>query len=192
MERNREDMDEQRRALIKEKIGVILSDIESTAKFNLISTNYFPTQACGMLLVYVAAPYTGKDLQETYLNITKAHMTCLEVANEGSSPDNMFFAFPISPCSNTAYLESTEIDPSYVYTGATLLLSKCNVAYFAKGWQDSKGCWEEYQFCIRHGIPTLFKMEELRAYLRGEITDGVGPYQTGKILSDSGLTPKAE
>ena len=36
------------------------------------------------------------------------------------------------------------------------LLSTADVAYFAKGWQDARGCKMEYDACVYYGIRTIF------------------------------------
>lgn len=35
------------------------------------------------------------------------------------------------------------------------LLSTADVAYFAKGWQDARGCKMEYDACVQYGIRTI-------------------------------------
>ena len=40
------------------------------------------------------------------------------------------------------------------------LLSTADVAYFAKGWQDARGCKMEYDACIRYGIRTILSVND--------------------------------
>ena len=36
------------------------------------------------------------------------------------------------------------------------LLSSADVVYFAKGWQNARGCKMEYNACIQYGIKIIF------------------------------------
>lgn len=43
------------------------------------------------------------------------------------------------------------------YLGASIMkLSEADIAYFAKGWQDYRGCNIEHRCAVDYGIPCLF------------------------------------
>lgn len=35
------------------------------------------------------------------------------------------------------------------------IMSKCNAAYFAEGWQNARGCRLEYEICKKYGMQIL-------------------------------------
>lgn len=37
------------------------------------------------------------------------------------------------------------------------LLSTADIAYFAEGWEEARGCVIEHDCCIRYGIDTIIK-----------------------------------
>lgn len=49
------------------------------------------------------------------------------------------------------------------YLGKSLkMLSQCDLAVFAMGWEQARGCWIEYETCKRYGIPVKFEIPDLR------------------------------
>lgn len=46
------------------------------------------------------------------------------------------------------------------YLGKSLeMLAEADVAYFATGWKDARGCCIEYMSAIEYGIPVIFADE---------------------------------
>ena len=49
------------------------------------------------------------------------------------------------------------VNPPMWYLGASIqLMSKADVAYFCRGWNDARGCKIEFECAEAYGVPTLF------------------------------------
>jgi len=47
-------------------------------------------------------------------------------------------------------------DNAITYLGKSIIfLSKADIAYFAPGWNETRGCLIEYQVCQSYDIPTI-------------------------------------
>ena len=55
--------------------------------------------------------------------------------------------------------EWADIPPLDALGRAIMLLSKADVAYFAPGWEHSRGCQIEVACCDAYGIPWSFVTE---------------------------------
>ena len=120
-------------------------------------------------LIYVVSPYNAPDQRSSWRNITAAHEANFRISEIGTNPHNKYFAFPVSPCSNTAWAETQDIDNEYWYIGDLILLSYCDAAFFNKGWEKSSGCTSEFDFCIKHKIAILKSYFNVQDFLMGRL-----------------------
>lgn len=53
--------------------------------------------------------------------------------------------------------------PGLWYLGRSFeLLSQADMAVFALGWEQARGCWLEYAACKHYDIPVKFEVPDLR------------------------------
>ncbi len=45
--------------------------------------------------------------------------------------------------------------PLYYFANSVLNMSKCNVAYFCKGWEDARGCRLEHDIAEAYGVEII-------------------------------------
>ena len=54
-----------------------------------------------------------------------------------------------------SYFEGTEMSPLECLSESIKLLNQADVAYFAPGWDDARGCIIEHLVCEFYGIPRV-------------------------------------
>jgi hypothetical protein len=116
-----------------------------------------------MKLVYLAAPYSGPDLQTIGNNVNRARKYALQLAERR-------IAF-ISPTNMTAHFElllGRLRDPGYEWwLEMTIELLKRSDAVLAiPGWQESNGARREVQYAREHGMPVFEDLAELEEWHR--------------------------
>lgn len=104
-----------------------------------------------MKLVYLASPYSGKDENEIWHNVIKAHQKAAEVWQAG------FVC--ISPCSNTAFFGG---DYDLYLKGDMEIIKRCDAVLLNDGWENSKGCQMERSFAESMGIPVYEDIDHLQ------------------------------
>jgi hypothetical protein len=125
------------------------------------------------IIVYVSGPITAEEPYQREDNIQKARMIARRLWSEGYTV--------ICPQMNTAFMDGIPgMDHKDWLRGDIQILERAiDIAVFIPGWEDSKGCEEELQFCHAIGLPTFyitrdleFSMEALRGWteniLRGQ------------------------
>ena len=95
-----------------------------------------------MKLVYVAGKYSGNV--ET--NIKHAEKVSIDLIRQGYAV--------ITPHKNTAYYD---IDYDTIIKMDLEILSRCDIIYMLKGWEESKGAKIEYDFARKEGINIFYE-----------------------------------
>jgi len=91
-----------------------------------------------MKIIYVAGPYRGKSEREVFHNIVRAREAALKLWDEGWAV--------ICPHTNSMFMGSRLGGDEAFIEGDLEILRRCDIVYFLKGWQKSKGAsleWEE-------------------------------------------------
>lgn len=98
-------------------------------------------------MIYVAHPYTDDPVG----NMAKVELKLKEL--QIRHPAETFIS-PLHTFSWQAEISTWE----QIMTDCINLLKKCDKVYFCKGFEKSKGCIQELNFCGCAGIP--FEVEE--------------------------------
>lgn len=93
--------------------------------------------------IYISLPITGLDKDTV---ISKANDRKKLISFKGYEPVT---PFDVSPDSNASYAEHMGRDIQ--------ALLECDAVYFCRGWQDSKGCQEEYEVAKIYGKQMVFE-----------------------------------
>ncbi len=112
--------------------------------------------ALDMPLVYIAGPYTAATPWEVEQNIRRAEALILPVAEAGGSP--------VCPHTNTRFHNGTMSYEFWIQATLALML-RCDAVLLAPGWPDSKGALGEIEAAHRHGIPVVYSITELAAWI---------------------------
>lgn len=92
-------------------------------------------------VIYIAHPFQGKPE-----NVEKAEKIILELIEK--YPDYTFFS-PLHATGFFYFMKSYEEGMK----DCIEMLSRCDEVWFCEGWQDSKGCNIEMDWCKEHGKP---------------------------------------
>lgn len=92
-------------------------------------------------LVYIAHPFQGKPK-----NVKKVEKIILELIKK--YPDYTFYS-PLHATGFFYFAKSYEEGMK----DCIEMLSRCDEAWFCKGWQRSRGCNIEMSWCKEHGMP---------------------------------------
>lgn len=102
--------------------------------------------------IYISIPITGHDLQEQAKKAGNIANGIRAIGHEPVSP----FDTPAAP----SHYNRQEQYAYYLGRDIERLLL-CDGAYFAKGWEDSKGCRIEGAVAQAAGIPVFFKIDKI-------------------------------
>ena len=47
--------------------------------------------------------------------------------------------------------------PLYYFANSVMNMCKCNVAYFCKGWEDTRGCRLEHEIAEAYGLKIIYE-----------------------------------
>jgi len=108
------------------------------------------------ILIYLSAPYSAKNKESIEANIRFAEQNMIELLKKGYSV--------ICPHKNTSHLDDIMPWAAFMEMSFTHI-QKCEAVFFCGGWQLSRGCWEEYQYCLKNNIPSFTEMESLEEYV---------------------------
>lgn len=103
-----------------------------------------------MKKVFISQPMNGlSDLQ-----ISKDKTKVIEgLYNEGYKPDEITII--------DTYIEENapnNVNPGLWYLGKSLkLLADADIAVFAKGWRNARGCLIEFECAIEYGISYIYE-----------------------------------
>ncbi len=107
-----------------------------------------------MKVIYVAGPYTGKTINETFENIIKARQAAQRLWLRG-------FAV-ICPHMNSAFMDGETVDQTrqMFVDGDLEILKRCDVIFMLKGWEKSAGATAELKYAQELGLEIIFEGKE--------------------------------
>ena len=96
--------------------------------------------------VYISGAITGvEDHMDAFM---RAEKMLIEQGHEVINPAKVGKMLP----------ESTKHEEYMLVSYA--LMELCEAVYFLSGWQQSKGCNQEYGFAVGRGLPRFFEAKE--------------------------------
>ena len=98
-----------------------------------------------MKKLFISQPMKGKSDEDILAERKKAIKSAEDVIGEQVEVIDSFF-------------QEAPVDakPLWFFLGKSLeLLAGADIAYFAKGWQDARGCKIENTCAIEYGIPVI-------------------------------------
>lgn len=103
-----------------------------------------------MIKVFISQPMKGKTEEEILRVREKAIASVKSICNEDVEIlDSYFSDFnPDDGCIPLKFLARSIV-----------LLADADIAYFAKGWKDARGCRIEHECAVEYGIKTLDEIE---------------------------------
>lgn len=99
-----------------------------------------------MKKLFISQPMKGKSDEEILHEREQAIKEAEELLKESVEVIDSFFQNA-----------PAEARPLWFLGKSLELLSTANVAYFAKGWQDARGCKIEHECAVQYGIKTITK-----------------------------------
>ena len=101
-----------------------------------------------MKKLFISQPMRGKTDEEILAVRAQAIQSAERVLGEDVEVIDSFF--------KGAVVQSTVLSRPLWFLGESLkLLSGADVAYFADGWEDARGCRIEHECAIEYGITTI-------------------------------------
>lgn len=102
-----------------------------------------------MKKLFISQPMRGKTDEEIILEREAAILKATEVLKEEVEILDTFFDDfePDSP-------------PLFYIAKSIEFLAKADIAYFAPGWQDARGCRIEHQCAISYDVPCIYPYRE--------------------------------
>ncbi len=97
-------------------------------------------------IVYIAGPYRGATINETYNNIQAARDVACFFAKKGV----MFFC----PHTHTAMMDGVTSDEFFLEMGKEFI-KKCDAVYMVDGWEKSVGSVAEKKLAEELGMPVF-------------------------------------
>lgn len=109
-----------------------------------------------MKIIYVAGPYSASNSWRREQNIRLAEAAGLAILQLG--------AMPLVPHTMTRFYFGA-VPEATVIEGDLELLRRSDAVLFVGDWKNSKGSKGELEECYREGIPCLFSLEQVVAWL---------------------------
>lgn len=109
-----------------------------------------------MKVVYIAGPYRGPDAYEIHRNICRAEELALGAWRMGVAA--------ICPHLNSAHFQGAAPDEVWL-EGDLEILRRCDAVLVTPDWERSVGARAEVAEATSRGIPVLFDLMALRAWL---------------------------
>lgn len=101
-----------------------------------------------MKKLFISQPMRGKTDEEILAVRAQAIQSAERALGEEVEVIDSFFKDAVAP--------STVLSRPLWFLGESLkLLSGADVAYFAEGWEDARGCKIEHECAIEYGITTI-------------------------------------
>jgi hypothetical protein len=97
-----------------------------------------------MKVVYVAGPFTARDMWQVRKNVHCAEFWGFEIAEAGG--------VPLMPTSNTEHFYGT-LTAKFWYDATMELLHRCDAIFMLPGWNLSKDARAEYDRAKELGLP---------------------------------------
>jgi len=113
-------------------------------------------------VVYLAGPYRAPTEWKLRKNIEKSADKAMDIWK--LNRDGAKRVIPVAPCLNSAFFGGELPDELYLDADLALLL-RCDAITVADGWENSKGVLAEIKFAEDNGIPVLYSVEELDAWM---------------------------
>lgn len=98
-----------------------------------------------MKKLFISQPMKGKTDEE----ILKERETAIEQAEE-------LLKEPVEVIDSFFKGAPADAKPLWFLGKSLELLSNADVAYFAKGWEEARGCKIEHESCLAYGIKTIY------------------------------------
>lgn len=111
-----------------------------------------------MKKLFISQPMQGKSDEQILQERAEAIKAAAEIIGEEVEPLETFYDDFGPDAKPLEFLARSIAD-----------LAKADVAYFAKGWDERRGCKIEHQCAVDYGIPTLEHTERLGEYLKSRI-----------------------
>lgn len=99
-----------------------------------------------MKKLFISQPMKGKKDEEILTVREKAIQSAKEKLGEDVEVIDSFFQNA-----------PADARPLWFLGKSLELLSTADIAYFAEGWEEARGCVIEHDCCIRYGIDTIIK-----------------------------------
>lgn len=99
-----------------------------------------------MKKLFISQPMKGKKDEEILTAREKAIQSAKEKLGEDVEVIDSFFQNA-----------PADARPLWFLGKSLELLSTADIAYFAEGWEEARGCVIEHDCCIRYGIDTIIK-----------------------------------
>ena len=94
--------------------------------------------------IMISQPMSGRDTTEIYVERQKI---IDKLDAEGYTVLNSFF--------DQREIDGVKNQPVYYLAKAIEVMSKCDVVYFCKGWENSRGCAIEHRIAKKYGLEIL-------------------------------------
>jgi hypothetical protein len=98
-----------------------------------------------MKKLFISQPMKGKTDEE----ILKERETAIKQAEE-------LLKEPVVVIDSFFKAAPADAKPLWFLGKSLELLSNADVAYFAKGWEEARGCKIEHESCLAYGIKTIY------------------------------------
>jgi len=98
-----------------------------------------------MKKLFISQPMKGKTDEE----ILKERETAIKQAEE-------LLKEPVEVIDSFFKGAPADAKPLWFLGKSLELLSNADVAYFAKGWEEARGCKIEHDSCLAYGIKTIY------------------------------------
>ena len=96
-----------------------------------------------MKKLFISQPMRGKSDEEILSERSNAIQAAKDALGEDIEPIDSFFG-------------TSDMSHALEYLGESLkLLAKSDIAYFAPGWNEARGCKIEHQCALEYGIHTI-------------------------------------
>lgn len=112
-----------------------------------------------MKVVYVAGPFRGPNAWEIEENIRRAERLALQVWRRGVAC--------LCPHTNTRFYQGAA-DDSLWLEGDLAMLARCDAILMTPDWERSSGARNERDFAAQCGLPVLYDLDQLDAWLSAE------------------------
>lgn len=107
-------------------------------------------------MCYIAGPFRGPDSWTREQHIRRAETLALDAWREGAAV--------ICPHTNTRFFDGAADDDVWL-KGDLALLACADVLLMTDDWTRSEGACREHEFARDRGIPIVYSIDELRAWL---------------------------
>jgi hypothetical protein len=109
-----------------------------------------------MIVVYVAGPFRVPSAWDIECNIRRAETLALEVWRMGCAA--------LCPHTNTRFFQNAAPDEVWL-KGDIELMMRCDVMIMTPDWERSSGARAERDHAQAHGLPVVYSIDELRAWV---------------------------